>query len=57
VARHTFATGCALSGIPKAVTREMLGHSEKSELLENAYTNPAFSQLADAMKAFTRLGG
>ena len=57
LARHTFATGCALSGIPKAVTKEMLGHSEKSELLESAYTNPHSSQIAEAMQKLTRLGG
>jgi integrase len=57
LARHTFATSCALAGVPKAVTKEMLGHSEKSELLESAYTNPHSSQIAAAMQALTRLGG
>lgn len=55
--RHTFATSCAMSGVPKAAAKEMLGHSEKSEMLEKAYTNPAFSQIAQAMQALTRLGG
>lgn len=35
----------------------MLGHSEKSEMLEKAYTNPHQSQIAQAMQALTRLGG
>jgi len=55
--RHTFATSCALAGVPKAVTKEMLGHSARSELLESAYTNPHHSQIAEAMQKLTRLGG
>lgn len=55
--RHTFATSCALAGVPKAVTKEMLGHSQSSELLESAYTNPHSSQIAEAMSKLTRLGG
>lgn len=55
--RHTFATSCALAGVPKAITKEMLGHSQSSELLESAYTNPHSSQIAEAMQRLTRLGG
>ncbi|MCK6518735.1 site-specific integrase [Myxococcota bacterium] len=55
--RHTFATSAALAGLPKAITKELLGHSARSEMLELAYTNPNPVQVREALAGMTRLGG
>lgn len=55
--RHTFATTCAMSGVPLPAAREMLGHSTHSRTLEEVYSNPDSSMLANAVKGLTKLGG
>lgn len=50
--RHTFATLCAMSGVPKAATKAMLRHSSKSEMLERVYEHPAPEQIAEALARF-----
>lgn len=55
--RHTFATGAALAGVPKIVTKELLGHSSTSDMLDTVYANPSLSQLQESVARMTRLGG
>jgi len=55
--RHTFATTCAMSGVPLPAAREMLGHTSHSRTLEEVYSNPDAQMLAQAVKGLTKLGG
>lgn len=55
--RHTFATSCAMSGVPLPAAREMLGHTSHSRTLEEVYSNPDASMLAAAISGLTKLGG
>lgn len=56
-ARHTFATACAMSGVPLPAAREMLGHTSHSRTLEEVYSNPDAQMLAAAVAGLTKLGG
>jgi len=55
--RHTFATTCAMSGVPLPAAREMLGHTSHSRTLEEVYSNPDAQMLAAAVAGLTKLGG
>lgn len=56
-ARHTFATTCAMQGVPLPAAKEMLGHSTHSKMLEEVYSNPDSQMLAAAVAGLTKLGG
>lgn len=55
LARHTFCTLAAMNGVPKSATKEMMGHSSRSVMVDVAYDNPHPQMVADAMAAFDPL--
>lgn len=54
--RHSFATLAAMAGIPRAATRAMLRHSQRSEMIERAYEHPRAEQVSEALASFPRVG-
>ena len=55
LARHTFCTLAAVNGVPKSATKEMMGHSSRSIMVDVAYDNPHPQQVREAMAAFDPL--
>ena len=52
IARHSFATNAAMSGIDRAFTKKIVRHSTESTVLETAYEKFSIQQTADAFAGF-----
>jgi integrase len=56
IARHTFVTLAQQGGVPKATTKQMIGHSERSHMIDDHYDHPTPEMVSQVMRRFDPLG-